>query len=468
VSQHNTPEGPVGVRPASVTLREGGGRAAHGPVLDPANQSLAEALGLVFRLLQLAMLGLFVYFALSGFQSIRENEKGVRLVFGKKTATDLPPGFQFSYPFPVGELVRVDTGEQQMNLMESFWPALSPEQKGQPLSQLVSSSAWYGMKPERDGSLITGDENLAHTQWQVRFHRSDAAAWIENVLDLESERQLVQAAVERGVMQAVGQVTIDELLKSGGATGEQGAVAQRAQEIAQETLDRVGAGLRIDQLTLKQKVSPFAVYKDFSDVQSAEQKAGTARDAADTESRERLNQAAGAAYPYLVAQIDRYEEALTRGDTAGQAQVMETIRSLLDGRPVTIDGEVVANQSSGRVKELINDARSYRTSVVSQARSDLERYKAKLAQFRVNPNVVVQGDWTDAMSKLLGRESVDIWWASPAAKHVDMWLNRDVGAEKEYQELRKREKLKADEEQKLREANDQRYKTNTDMVITPH
>jgi modulator of FtsH protease HflK len=453
---------PEGARHASVTLREAGAERDQGPQLDPANQSLADALGLVFRLLQVAMLGLFVYFALSGFQSIRENEKGVRLVFGRKAGVDLPPGLQFSWPYPVGELVRVDTGEQPLNLNESFWPMLDENQKKLSLEQLARQGSWYGMKPERDGSLITGDANLVHTQWQVRYTRRDAAAWIENVLDVETERRLVQAAVERGVLQAVAQTRIDDLMKT---ASESGSTAERAKEIAQETLSRVNSGLQIDQLTMTQRVAPLAVYNDFSGVQSAEQNAGKMRDNAESQARDILNRAAGAAHPYLIRQIDLYEQAVARNDAPEQERIMETIRALMDGRPAQLGDETVVNVASGRVKDLINSARSYRTTVASQAESDLATYKVKWEQFQANPDVVIQGEWLEAMSKLLDRDTTDIYRLPPLTRTLELWLNRDATDEKDRQEALKRKRIEAAELRKAQEANEARFRTNTDYQI---
>jgi regulator of protease activity HflC (stomatin/prohibitin superfamily) len=465
ISPASRPDGPGGQRHASVTLRQDGAAGDQGPQLDPANQSLAEALNLVFRLLQVAMLGLFVYFALSGFQSIKENEKGLRLIFGRKAGADLPPGFQFSYPYPVGELVRVDVGEQRMEIVDSFWPALSADQRKMGLGQLAQSSSWYGIRPERDGSLITGDQNLAHTQWQVRYMRSDAGNWVENVLDAESEQNLVRSAVERGVLQAVAHTRIEDLLKQ--SAGDEGSIAYRAQEIAQQTLDGVNSGLRIVQLTLKERTAPLAVYNDFSRVQSADQEASKARDAADSAARDTLNKTAGEAHRHLIAQIDEYEKAVTLGDRARQELVLDVIRKLLEGEPVTISGEVVQGLSAGRVRDLINSARSYRTAVVTQARSDLETYKTKLVQYRMNPRVVVQGDWADAMSALLSRDIVEIIWAPPATSQFVMWLNRDPQHQKDFDEAQKRAKLRAEEEQRLREFNEARFKTNTDVQVMP-
>ena len=51
-------------------------------MLDPAQQSLAEALRLSFGILKITMLALLVVYALSGTFSVGSNEVAVRLRFG--------------------------------------------------------------------------------------------------------------------------------------------------------------------------------------------------------------------------------------------------------------------------------------------------------------------------------------------------------------------------------------------------
>lgn len=60
----------------------GNERASMREAMDPANQSLGEALRLSYRLLQIAIAGLVVTFFVSGFQSIPEGVTGIRTIFG--------------------------------------------------------------------------------------------------------------------------------------------------------------------------------------------------------------------------------------------------------------------------------------------------------------------------------------------------------------------------------------------------
>ena len=57
--------------------------AAMRQAMDPANQSLGEALRLSYRLLQVAIVGLIITFLFSGFQTVQEGMSGIRTIFGK-------------------------------------------------------------------------------------------------------------------------------------------------------------------------------------------------------------------------------------------------------------------------------------------------------------------------------------------------------------------------------------------------
>jgi hypothetical protein len=71
-------------RAASITLSGTGVAGDTASLMDPANQSLAEALKISFRIVQLAMVVLAALFVFSGFQTVEENEKGIRVTLGKK------------------------------------------------------------------------------------------------------------------------------------------------------------------------------------------------------------------------------------------------------------------------------------------------------------------------------------------------------------------------------------------------
>jgi hypothetical protein len=71
------------------------------------------------------------------------------------------------------------------------------------------------------------------------------------------------------------------------------------------------------------------------------------------------------------------------------------------------------------------------------------------------------------MAKLLSRDVVEIMWLPPGTKEITMLLNRDPDFEKQAAEARKREKLKKQEETRMREQNEARFKTDTSMMEVP-
>jgi membrane protease subunit HflK len=445
-------------RPASVNLRATGSADDTGPVLDPANQSLAETLGLVFRVLQVFMVGLLIAFVFSGLGQVKENERGVRLLFGRKTATDLEPGFRFSAPFPMGELVKVDRGSVSLDLDESFWPRLTEDQKSLPLEKLAGAPK-ASLKPGDDGSLLTGDQNIAHAQCSVHYHRERPDKYVQNILS-DDERAIVQAMVERAIVQAVSQIKIDDLLNR--AVAGMDPIGHRAQQIAQASLDEIDSGLQIDQLTLSQIAPPFLVLNDFFGVQSADQKARAAVEQAQSAARDRLNQMAGAAHEAIIAQIDEYERAVTRNDAQAGDAILKKIQDLFDGKPVEGDGKTIA---AGTVTSLINDAYQYRSTIVRQREAELGSFRAKLAQFKTTPNLVIQREWADAMTAFLDRPYVEIFSVPTSAEAFELWLNRDPAIVKQMEQNDKEKRMALDKQRREAEMAEERFKTQTGAIL---
>jgi len=423
-------------RTASLNLRESGSQGAQdsAELLDPANQSLADALRITLRLLQFAMVVIFGLYVLSGFQSVKENERATRLVFGKPNGEGLEPGFRFSYPYPVGELVKIDIGQASLNLTDEFWVFLADQKaREMPLEQL---SAPASLTPGQGGANLTADGNIAHTRWKVLYTRANSGQFARNVLPEHAER-IVKAAVMRGVVHATARVTIDDLLKQ--STDDTGSVAGRARAIAQAMLDNLQSGIKIDRLLLENRTPPLFVLRQFNNVQGAAATAQAARENANAEARKVLNAKAGEAVPYLVRAINDYELALAAGDEAKQVATLDTINKLLDGTPVQIGERTLENLASGQVAKIISEARQYRSSVVSQRRTELATFQAKLQQFKSNPALLVTTEWADGLNAFLSRENVEVFTLPPGIASSEVWLSRDPD-------------ISRDIEQKIREA----------------
>jgi len=448
----STPDPAVERRAASVVFRgEGASEAGEGSLLDPANQSLADALRITFRLVVTAMFVLAGLFVLSGLRSVQEGERGIRVRNGAITGRNLPPGFHLSWPYPVGELRSYARTPPQLELREEFWFFHAGEDR--PLEQMASA-ARDRLTPGRDGAVITAGLDLAHTRWTVQYTRDDVVKFATNILE-EEEQTLVRAAVQRGVVQSMAGTTLDELLTQ---TSEGSSATERVREVAQRMLSDLESGITITRVTLAEKAPPLRVYTAYNQVTDADQNAARTLEDARSARATALTQTAGAAHPYLIDQIDRYEAAVEIGDGPEQARILDTIYGLMEGRVVEIDGEMVQGLSSGEVRRMMDRAEQYRTEVVSEARGDLTRFDSLADQFRDNPAVVVTREWADSIAAFMDYETVSVMYAPPGAESIEYIINMDPDIEKEIETETNRQRAAAARERRIREAEESRLR----------
>ncbi len=481
-------EGEAGApkRAGSVTLRRTDDEPDARSLLDPANQSLADALRVMYGLLQAGMVVLAIVYVLSGFRYVKEGEKGIRLLFGKVQESGLEPGFQWSAPYPFGDLVKINTkGYEDVPIDKDFWVHVPPGTVDPSPDKLAPSDA---LKPEQDGAgyVVTADGNIAHMRWKVGYQRTDVTKYSQNIL-AEGEKEIVRAAVKRGVVHACSQVTIDELLKQ---SSDSTSVSGRAKAIAQATLDRMESGLNIDQFSLDQVIAPLFVRGDFARVQSAVSNAARVKDEAAAERTQRLNEVAGLASPFLIGEttparrivglIPQYEQAIATGDVEAQRSTLAKIEAVLENRPVELsverigpDGtwtpvtETVTGLASGEVRVMLEDARRYQSEIVGTARSDFARFEAKLAQYRANPALMIQREWSVAMRELLAKDSVQLMLIPPGVHTSTLLLNSDPDIIKNRDRARKERENRAAEQRRLRELRETQFRTDTKLQEAP-
>lgn len=457
---HQTgPEPVIGTRgKASVTLRAGDEGTDSGVLLDSANRSAFEALRIAYTIMSWIMVGLVGLFVLSGFQSVSESERAVRLRFGRIDNANLGAGFQFAYPPPFGELIKIPIGQQTLRIDDAFFPELSASQRNQTVEELASRGGFRSYDPTKDGSLITADQNLAHAKWQVLYERARPTDWVSNV-DREKEEQLLRLTIERAVVRAMAETTIEDLIKQ--SAGSEGSVARRAEQFAQESLDRLDSGIQIVRLDMIDPAPPINLYNEFAAVNSAQSNANAERDRAQQDARTRLNQVAGGAAGTLIELIDRYERAIEQGESSHQDRLLAAIEAVLSGQATTLEpvnaGEetLVAQEGlvSGEVTQLIGDAESARRRVRDRAQADLTRFRSKLAQYRESRSVLVSREWSDAVGTFLRKDSLQAMFVPEGTDVLELLLNRDPQILRDQEKVRNRELLNQANEERKQQIN---------------
>ena len=440
-------------RGTSISLRDGQAESAS-TLMDPANKSLADALKITYRILQVGMVAVVGVFALSGLQSIQTGERGIRLLAGAVQADDLPPGFQFSVPRPIGEIVKIKTGVETMALSSQFFPGVAGGSGNEKLGvQELAGSSRPQLNPATDGAMLSADLSLAHGRFTVQYQRTDIRSNARNITP-EAENNLIVAAAIRGITQAAARLSVDEIIKNqpdATRVGDFPALDIEARRVAQEMLDKLGSGIEIVQFNVEDRQPPLFLISAFASVQTRQSDASREIQKAQTERTERLAAVAGEATPVLLALIDRYEQALTTLSPEAESLLLQ-VDLAMEGKAFTLDGKAVDPRISGRVAGTLSEAQQYRSSVVSRAQADARVFEAKLQAFRANPSVVIAGDWSEALAVFLNRDSVQVFML-PGGKLIDLVLNRDPELAKLQERMRTEAAAKQIEQDRLKKVD---------------
>ncbi|MCI0364173.1 MAG: hypothetical protein L0Y44_04650 [Phycisphaerales bacterium] len=392
---------------------EVGSSAALRDAMDPANQSLADALRLSFRVLQAVILVLVVLFLISGFGNVRDGQSGVRTVFGKIVPTrgqiTLSPGPQFSiYPYPIGEFIAFDIENRNVDLGEVFFPLSRGRGYDLMLQQAAVSD---NLIPGRDGSLITKDGDLAHLKLAARYVIDQPEQFVKEVNDSESERaadKIVQLALQRAAVQVSAGLTLQELTNPNSVE----ETRQRLQKSAQQILDDARCGVQLASVQIQRAIAPLAIEKTAGDQQAARIEATEAVERARQFYEETLDRMAGGRYRELLALIEEYEGALDRQDEAASAQKLAAINDIFESPGLT-----------GQVADIIQRARAHQSEVERTLGLQYKRFEGLLPTFRKDPELVVTQHWMNAIAQVLRRPDAEVIYVPDGCAIVRLSLN---------------------------------------------
>lgn len=223
----------------------GGGKNGGGnqgpPDLDEVMRKLQGQLGKIFgggggggsasgsgkmsgSMLALVVVGVLVVWALMGFYTIDQQERGVVLRLGKYHET-VTPGLAWNPPL-------IDNVEK-VNV-----------------TKVRSHSS--------RGTMLTEDENIVEINLSVQYLVSDPKLFYLNVRD--PELSLVHAN-ESALRHVVGSAEMHQVLTEG-----RELIAQDAQVRLQDYLDRYGTGLQISKVNIENAQAPKEVQAAFDDV----------------------------------------------------------------------------------------------------------------------------------------------------------------------------------------------------------
>jgi len=230
---------------------------------DAGREALAEALRVSFRLLTLAAMILGVVYLLSGIFSVREHERAYVLLLGRISGTGesriKEPGLHWTLPKPFTEIVRVPAERIQSLEIQTQWMY---EEPGQRWSESVRP-AGESLAPDRDGYVLTGDANILHIRWGLRFTVRDPETYL---FRHAGPVKVLQKEMDRAASRVAQQWPVDRLLRTD-IEGFRAAVDQTLRI----RLDHLNLGLQVHRLDLLAITPPRQTAFAFDAVVEAEQ-----------------------------------------------------------------------------------------------------------------------------------------------------------------------------------------------------
>ncbi len=392
---------------------------------DPAERALAEALRLSFGILKIVMVILLIAYAASGLFTVGSNEVALRLRFGSYVGTSedrvLERGTYFAAPFPIEQVITIDTRPQTLTLDREFWYAAGAGEEAKTKAELRRSGG-RPLDPVRDGSLLTGDMNIVHARWSVTYRVKDPVAYLTNVGDTALARELVRCTVQQAIVHTMARLPADDVLK--------GTVDRSvASGIAQRRLDEMATGLAIDTLALDEVSAPVMVMNSVDAVTTAETDRSRRIVAAEQDRAKILGETAGEASASLLELIDALDPAREDGREDDAIAIDEQIDRALDA--LRVDDILIG----GDVARKINAAKTHRSRVVERVRGAREEFEQLLPEYEQHPRLVMSRLWAECREKIFTGK-VETFYTAPG--QLDLQLNRDPAVQKErmQEELR--------------------------------
>lgn len=231
------------------------------------------------------------------FFRVNPDEQGIVLRFGKYERWE-GPGLHFRLPYPIEE-VRLPKVTQQ---------------------RTIEVGADHSAVGARDSGLIlTGDGSVVDVRfvifWRISPDKDETNGdtGVEQFLfNIAQPETTVREVAESAMREVVGQSNLQPLL-----TGGRQKTQEDVQKLMQKTLDSYYAGIKIDQVQLKEVDPPEEVIRSFRDVAAAAQEKETLIKQAQTYADQVVPRAHGDA-DRIIAAAEGYRDQ-TVAEATGQA-----------------------------------------------------------------------------------------------------------------------------------------------------
>ncbi len=386
-----------------------GGGPQHQPEIDPAQESLNNAMRSAFRVLGVVMIVLVLLYLGSGLFQVNTGESGLIARFGElrvNTATGtrvFEQGLHTALPDPFDEKIRIP-GEVQSLVIDSFCFQRRTEDLNKPLAD---SRGGERLTTGVDGAMLTGDKNLSHGLWTIQYRVTDAEGLVTNVGDtVEAVRPILQRLGETAILRTVSSKMIEDVLLR-----RQTEVALEVQKRLQDEINALSLGVEIVKIA-PELIEPRPVRQAFVNVTLAEGERESRINEAHAKETEILTKKAGQNYTVLLELIGKFGEAQALGASDAElAELSARIDEELDG-------------AGGEVAVMLREARSEATGTREQISREYEEFKYYLEQYRKHPRITTLRMWVSLLHSTLASKDNEVFFV-PSAGEIEIVINRD-------------------------------------------
>jgi membrane protease subunit HflK len=197
-------------------------------------------------LVLIAVLIVVVIWLLTGFYSVKPEQRGVVKVFGRVTGAPTLPGLHYTWPYPIAEVLRPNvTAVRQITV------------GGQ------SGEGAVGGGGLSQSLMLTRDARIINIQFTVKY-KINADLIIDYLFNVKGQGQTVMAAAEAAMRDVVARTAFDDVLAK-----DRSGVQLQAAALLQRVLDTYRLGVTIVGVELQTVSPPPPVVAAFDDVKKA-------------------------------------------------------------------------------------------------------------------------------------------------------------------------------------------------------
>ena len=398
--------------------------------LDPAQQSLADALRVSFGILKYVMLLLVVVYFFSGTFSLEATETAVRLRAGKIVNDNIEEGTHFAMPFPLEQVIKVDSSDRTLQLDQSFWYQATAVNE---MNKLNRSQGGGALDPSQGAwSMLTGDANIVHAKWTIGYSITDSDDYVTNIGDKETLEKLIHAVAEQSLVHSVARTLADDIIRGNPDT-------EAAKSLMNKKLGAMGAGVTVNTVRMSEFTVPLKVLRAFDAATSAESEKAEAILAAQQERAKILGEAAGEGADELLTLIEEYQNAIALGDADAVAELDTQLDQVFGTLRISDDGPAL----SGQVAKKINEASGYKAKLVARYQAEAEQFRNLKDQYSANPQYLLERLWEEAKAEILAGD-IETFYLPRSELRLVINRDPDLAKERQKEELKKIDKSRHD------------------------